>query len=448
MRSANKRHDKFFNFRRYFSLFIAITVYMMVSFQKGWVPILKSDMAKDYHVDQERLTVLSSIFFYPYACDQPFAGLLSDIIEPAFLIGVMNFIAGFGTVLTGLSKSIYLGEFGRFLSGLGSGPTFVPISKFVANWFTYEQYPIVIGFISSFSGVGLMLAQGPLYKLNEHLHWRSCLYLFGGVAMFFSLLCLFFVRGNPVSLGYQAVNDDFQYVEETWTIKERFKQLGKNFITVIINRDYWLHSLYVITLNGPYFSFCGNWANEYFSKYLEVHSKILSRALVVTAIGYTLGCLTLPPLSNALKTRKKVIVALSIVLTIDSIIILKFGKSVNIYLLYFLLFMYGYFNCGTSVSFTLVRESYHPHISGSAVGCVNFHSVLFSGIYQSISLSIINLFNRTNDSYNIAVWFVASISSCIALVSTLLMRDTKIFQEKPKYYINSESLSTQASGSK
>lgn len=137
-------------------------------------------MASAYGVTKSELGVFSSIYFYPYAIMQPFAGLFADIFDPAISLAVFSIIASAGTAVCGLSKTITVGMIGRFFVGLGTSPVYVSCLKILSNWYRKERLPVLLGILMSFSCFGGFLAGTPLllflqtFRLESSIlrYWR------------------------------------------------------------------------------------------------------------------------------------------------------------------------------------------------------------------------------------------------------------------------------------
>lgn len=126
--------------------------------------IVTSELASAYQVKVSQLGIFSSMFYYPYSLLQPFSGLLSDIIEPSFLITISTIISSIGAIICGLSESLLVGCIGRFIVGAGCSLMFCPCNTILINWFPLKHYSKILGLFVFIAGCGNLLAQTPFCK--------------------------------------------------------------------------------------------------------------------------------------------------------------------------------------------------------------------------------------------------------------------------------------------
>lgn len=163
-------------------------LYMLVFFNRLCPSVVAESMAADYGVEKAELGVFSSVFFYPYALLQPFAGTLADLMEAGYIIGFSQLLAAIGAVIVRASNGIGLGCFGRFLTGFGCGPTSGLILRSVVNWFPFSIYPHISGLLLALGSVGGMIGQAPLAAVAEARGWRWCFYGIGIIGGALSLI--------------------------------------------------------------------------------------------------------------------------------------------------------------------------------------------------------------------------------------------------------------------
>ena len=432
-------HGAGFHVRRVFVYICIALLYALVFFQRTCPSIVAASMAEDYGVEKSALGIFSSIFFYPYGLIQPFAGLLSDIVEPAFVIGGSQLLAAVGACICGASNGMGVGCFGRFLVGLGCGPTYVPVCRCILNWFPLRFYPHMVGLLLAIGGVGGIIAQGPLATIAEALGWRAAFYIVGGIGGFLSILCLIFVRGNPTAHGYPPVNKDLATVDVELTCKDRMKLLWQNFKKVVRYKWFWVVVIYCIFSSGPYFDISGLWASPYLQDVFGMDTQKSGDAVISLSIGLIVGSLAIPPISSAVHTRKWVLCATcSVAFAVSLSFLLVSHEKINYVALYFMFIFIGMTtNSMTSVAYPLVREYYHPAVAGTAVGCANIFTFLSSAVYQTISSEIIKRFGfqegsttkYTVEGYKWGLWLVCTISFGIAAVVIAITRDTRFTKD-------------------
>lgn len=181
--SKKKSH---FQIKRIFVFVVITLVEILLFFQRACPTVVTDDLSKAYDVPVSQLGIFTSMFYYPYALFQPFAGLLSDVMEPAYIISSSVIIAAIGDVICGLSKSIYVGCIGRFIVGMGCGPIYTPCNRIILNWFPLEHYSKILGLFIALAGCGGILAQTPLTLMSNLIGWCWCFHIIAIVSAFFS----------------------------------------------------------------------------------------------------------------------------------------------------------------------------------------------------------------------------------------------------------------------
>lgn len=179
---------------------------------------------------------------------------MSDIIDPSIIISFGTFIASIGAVICGFSKSLLVGSIGRFLVGVGCGPLYSPCNRVLINWFPLEHYSKILGLFNFTAGCGLLLAQTPLTLLSQAIGWRWCFFLIAIISVLLATTYLIFVKGNPVSDGYPAVNDSLIKDSKSTSTKEKMHQLLNNMTTIISNPTFWLLGFFVFFLKTALFT--------------------------------------------------------------------------------------------------------------------------------------------------------------------------------------------------
>lgn len=434
-----------FHVRRIFGFINYSILYALVFFQRTCPSIVSADMAADYKVAIKDLGVFSSIYFYPYAIVQPFAGLLSDIVDPALVIGICQLVAGVGAIICGLSKSLSVGCVGRFLVGLGCGPTYVPLIRTIANWFPLRLYAQMCGLALAIGGVGGIIAQGPLSSFAEAVGWRWSFYGIGALGIFFSILQLIFVRGDPVTHGYEPVNMDLKKKAEEAesTLKEKCQQLWLHFKQAVSYPWIWIVIIYSVFCSGPFFDVSGMWAGPFLTDcYLYSKTKV-GNTLIALSIGLIAGSLLVPPLSSLFKTRKWVLCITAGIATVSLIIFAILGSKVKYGGIIVLFLLIGMFtNAQTSVCYPLIREYFHPSMAGTAVGCANIFTFLSSAVFQNISGEVIAKFPfpdgvtppsesaNSEKGYQIGLWTICAAAMGISTISIAFAKESPLMIEQ------------------
>lgn len=428
---TRKTHDKCFLIFRGYLFINAALMYSIVFFHRNCPSVVSEDMAKDYDVEKKKLGIFSSVFFYPYAVMQVFAGMLSDIFDPAVLIAISQIISAIGALICGLSNGIPVGCVGRLLVGLGCGPTYVPICKLITYWFPMKYYSTMMGALLAFGGIGGILGQLPLAAFADKFGWRTAFYGIGGIGFILSVLLIIFCRGKPEDRGYMGVN----HIVESKDIscKERMIQLGQNFLKVIKNYYFWICSAYVFFKDGPFSDISGLWAGSYLADVCDYKKIRKGVTLIGFSAGMIIGAIIYPRLSELLKTRKWICMGSEVLAGIVLIIFSIFGK-LPFGVIFFLFVIIGItMNAVTCLIFVLVKDYYETTLVGSSIGLTNFFAFFGTAIFQTISSEIIPKSGHkvvddkdiyTEEGYRKGLWIFCAVSSFVSALVISFTKDT------------------------
>lgn len=445
-----KPHDRYFKIFRIYYFINASLLYSIVFFHRNCPSVVSEDMAKDFGKKKSDLGILSSLFFYPYAILQIFAGMISDVMDPAILVGVSHIISSIGGFLCGISGNLgenggfELAIVGRLLVGLGCGPTYVPICKIASTWFPSKKYGTMIGLLMAFGGGGGIIAQFPLEKFAENLGWQTAFFGISGLGLILSILMIIFCRGTPESRGYEKVNE----IESplNLTIKERLIILGKSFCIIIREKYFWLCSTHLFFKEGPYFDISGLWSGPFLKDVIipddyDFHSKsdintYSGVCLMAFSFGLIGGGLTYPIISNKLKTKKWICVVSVASLCIIYLLISILGKKIHygVYWVFFF-FMSAMVSGSTCITYSLLSEIFEKEIVGSVIGISNFFCFMGSAIYQTISSAIIPKDGEYRDpirdadaytetGYRNGLWILSTVSLFVSTVIVIFIKDS------------------------
>lgn len=424
---------KRFKITRIFILVLISLSDMIVYFQRAVPTIVSEDMAKSYNVSVGDLSIFSSAFFYPYAVIQPFAGLLADVMDPRYLIGICSLIASIGGLICGLSNSLAVGSFGRVLVGIGSGPIYVPACRTIANWFALDQYSRATGIFSAVAGCGGLIAQGPFSFLLELIGWRWCFLVVSIVGFIMAILNLIFLRGNPISFGFEAVNSETNVDTASYSFKEKMQHLCQNFKTVMSKGSFWFVALYNFFTNGTFYNINGMWGGPYLSDVYGYSVTQKGNILMAISIGNVIGLLVIPFFAQLFNTRKWFVFWSSVLSTLCVTPFFLFVDQIPLPAIIFLFFVYAFFsNSLTNVAYPMCREYFHASASGTAVGCVNLTSFIATSVMQILTGKFLQKYfvdptghhDYTIKGYKYVLWMTSVLASIIGTIAITIAKDT------------------------
>lgn len=392
-----------FQIRRVFVLILISLFQLLVFFQRACPTVVTDDLSKAYNVSVSELGVFTSTFYYPYSFLQPVAGFLADVIEPSYILFTSAVLSAVGDVMMACCKTFFGGSVGRLFVGFGC--SFVPSSaiRMILNWFPLEHYSKVLGVFLFIGGVGGLLAQTPLAVLSEIIGWRWCFLSISILTAFLGLICLFFVRGNPVAHGYPAVNESLAKNGDGSAVDRKIDVLLKNLKMIVSNVNFWLIVVFVFCANGAFFNITGIWGGPYLKEMLGYDSIKASNALLGLSVGSLLGSLVNPYIVDTLKVNRKWVIVVASFVAILCCIPLGFcTDSLNFWMVISLLFLFSLSTNGfAAVLSPLVVNLFHPSAGSSVGGCVNCFAFISLIIYMPLTGKVLDKFGTLPENPNV-----------------------------------------------
>ena len=256
-----------------FSVFSAI--YFFVYFHRVSTSVMAPDLLAAFQTNATALGLMSSMYFYVYAFEQPLVGHLSDVLGARRVIGFWSLIAALGCLIFGLAPTIGWAAAGRALIGCGVGGVFVPAMKGISQWYPKKDLGAMTGCLIAVGNVGAMVATTPLAWINSELGWRTTFFLICIMTLGLSLLALFFVR-DPLTSRDQSIED-------------RKQRLTPSAVHVLASLRFWIFAFIFFGVFGGVISLQGLWATPFLMSVLDLDRYYASLLNMAIPLGYALG---------------------------------------------------------------------------------------------------------------------------------------------------------------
>ena len=434
-------------------VFVACLGYAVVAYHRVCPSILFSDISQDLGVTTERVGYFSSMYFWPYAISQPFIGLLVDIVEPAYVMAVAHILSAIGSVVVGFAPTFIISCVGRALIGLGAGAIMVPVCKVFANWFTSRGFFIFQGLVLASGAAGGALAQGPLAAIIQTVPWRNTFFAAAVVGGIVGLLTLCF-RGTPEAMGFERCQvfgmsrslssfesplldscnaPDCQRTSAKLGLKGQCRLLWNNVKKVLGNKYFWTLVMWDGFVPGAYYNVSSMWGGPYLQDVFRFSEQKTANLLILINVAWILGTPLMTFVSEALRTRKwiMVITALCEIGVSIAFIFMKGPSKWNDILVVVLIFAFGFFGSAPcSLAVTMFKEMETPETAGTAMGCSNFFPFICSTLMHSITSLILENVDgvcehcREYTGYLWSLWVPTICCSVLGFIGVLLTRET------------------------
>ena len=138
-------------------------------------------------------------------------GILASKYGPRLIITCSLFVAGIAMICTGFAQGFALAFVMRFITGLGSGGSNVPMMALASAWFAPRKRGMSTGLMTSGSGISLVLVGLVLPRIFVFYGqegWRVGWYLLGGLVIIIGLLVLKYLVNHPRDMGLLPVGGE------------------------------------------------------------------------------------------------------------------------------------------------------------------------------------------------------------------------------------------------
>ena len=328
---------------------------------------IADNIMHDFHIQADKMTYLSSIYYVSNVIFLFAAGMMLDRFSTKKTILVSMLFCVLSTFVLAYTHAFYVALLCRFVMGVGSAFCFLGPIRLASRWFRPKRMALVTGAIVTMGMAGGMLAQYPLTKLVLLVGWRESMVMVGwlGVAMLIVMMLLIKEKPNNVILNAYKKTSLFSVAKKAY-----------------LNSETWLVALYASLMNMAVAVFGAMMGSLYLMQRLDVSKEDGSMVNSMLFLGAIIGGPLIGWGSDRLGLRvlPMKLGALASFLVFLAILYLPVSLA-SMAALFFLL---GFFTAAQVISYALVAESSSPTMTATAVSMV---SIMTQGgyiLYQSI----------------------------------------------------------------
>jgi len=361
--------------------FLAITVWLLSAVFYFYEFILQvspsvmvPDLMQAFHIQGVDVGNLSAFYFYAYALTQMPAGMLIDRFGPRLLLTIAALSCAVGSLLFGLSGSVFMAELGRFLMGIGGGFAVVSCLKLTTLWFPSRYFALMAGFMVAVGMLGAAGGQAPLALLIESIGWQESILWGGGVGFVIAGLVWLIVRDHPEGISVRAHAENHSD-----------KPIGmlRGLALVWRNPQMWIASVFAGLMFVPTLGFGELWGVPYLMERYPIDRPNAAAMCSTIFLGWVVGGPFFGWLSDRLG-RRKLPLFISALGTLASILVILYMPNVSQWWVGAMFFILGAFSSGFVLAYSVVREISLPILSGTAIGFINTWNTVGGGAAQPL----------------------------------------------------------------
>ncbi|BAN28250.1 MFS transporter [Caballeronia insecticola] len=185
--------------------------YLFRGVNLGFAPFLLSDVK----LTATDLGVLTSVYFLGFAGAQIPGGVLLDRFGPRRVTAYVLLVAGFGSLIFGISQSLMSLMIARFLIGVGSSVCLGGAFKATAQHFSSARLTLMNGLVMAIGALGGVVIGAPLAWLLTLASWRTLSFWIAAATVCVSAIILLAGPGSERSGARVGMLEQFR---GTWHV--------------------------------------------------------------------------------------------------------------------------------------------------------------------------------------------------------------------------------------
>lgn len=187
-----------------------LTVAGALGFSRFAYTVIYPNMMDGLGVGNTEMGLLASSNFFGYLIFSLVGGILASKYGPRHVIALSLLVGGLAMIFTGLAGGIAMAMGMRFITGLGSGGSNVPIMGLVSSWFAPNRRGLAAGMAVGGSGLAIFIA-GLLVPVVNQTYladgWRYNWYILGAAVMLIGVVSWLLLRNSPQEMGLRPVGE-------------------------------------------------------------------------------------------------------------------------------------------------------------------------------------------------------------------------------------------------
>jgi sugar phosphate permease len=404
-------HKPYGNPRRWMIFSVISVVYFFVYFHRVSTSVIVPDLLKAFDTHATALGLMSSMYFYIYAFEQPLVGYLTDRLGPIRVIGVWSLVAALGCFLFGMAPNIFWASVSRALIGFGVGGVYVPAIKAFSQWFRRKEFSFMIGLLMSVGNFGAVIATTPLAWSVDVWGWRITFHVIGGITLILAFVALVFTKDKQEPQTPAVTTDSVGGVISA----------GSSIFQILASGRLWVLATIFLGIYGTVLTLQGLWATPFLMSALGIARIYASKLNMLIPIGFIIGSPLIGWLSERLLWPKITTLRVIISVYILSWIGLTFCHSwLGAVGLSAMLLVMGFVGGGfITVFWGVIRETTPEKTLGMISGLLNPAPFLGVAVFQVITGAILNRTERVEGLYPLT-GFTDAFSVCVIAIALCL----------------------------
>jgi sugar phosphate permease len=405
-------------------------VYFFVYFHRVSTSVVAPDLIVSFQTNATALGLMSSMYFYIYAVEQPLVGYLSDRLGPRRVVGFWSLIAALGCIFFGMAPSITWAAIGRGLIGFGVGGVYVPALKAFSQWFRQKEFTTMTGLLMAIGNMGAIVATTPLALSSRAYGWRMSFFFIAAITLTLALVALFFTRDYAPAVTL-VKNGDLRPAGKPGTSRRQIR-------LILTSINFWVLFVIFFGSYGIFVTLQGLWATPYLMSVLHTDRLQASQFNMLLPVGFMIGAPMFGWIADRIHTqRRHLFIGLLAAVAFFWLILSLRAQNPKTGEIMVLFFAMGATTGGwLSILWVMVRETTPASIMGFISGAINPSPFIGVAIFQILTGAILDQVGRVNGAYppeafQMAFW-ICTLTAGICLALSFILAKQSASQAGPE----------------
>ncbi|CEI84648.1 Major Facilitator Superfamily protein [Ehrlichia minasensis] len=341
-------------------------------------------VSEDLNLNIAQTALAASIHMWSFSVFQLFTGSVLDYCDAKKVLPISIVITAIGTFLFSYSDYTICFFISQVFLGLGASFGFVGAGYISYKFFSPLKSGIMFGLVQTvYSLSSLLMEYTYTYLTSSGLAWRDIIRYIEYAEIVVLILTLFLGNGKKsICLENNSLS-----------ISKVLLQVFKHIVEVIRVKNIWLFTIVGSLMFGVFLSIAILWGQKLLiAMNLSSHYSGVIHSIIW--IGFAIGCPLVNKISNALKNRKYVFMGFSLLQCVSLTLLLY---SHNVYLLCFLIFIFGCASGGHMLNFSISTDVVDESKVGTVCSIINGLMCIVGGVI----MFLVGLALEYQDKYDI-----------------------------------------------
>lgn len=359
---------------------VLVSVADLVShFNRNAIGVMRAAITAEIPMSAAAFGALSAVSTYSYLFLQLPLGVLADRFGIRRVLSIGCFVTALGGVVFGAAGSVFGVCLGRFLMGAGLAVPGMALQKLVAGWFEDRRASTVIGLGCGIGSLGALISQFPLTAWLGLMSWRNIYFVFAAFTALVGTATALAMRNSPED--FAAGRAGRRLRNSAGADLPQFGEILKNIRNTFLNRRIWPVYFVLFIQMGLYQVFASTWAVSYLEDSFGLSGTQASAYTSCLMIGMMTASMVVGGISDQLRSRKKVFLALYLFLALSWVLIAFFGQFLySSGALWPVMFLLGVSATTSQIGHAYVRDVTDPRFVGTSISCVSLVNMLGGAI--------------------------------------------------------------------